>query len=145
VASPSSGGTLLSRLDLPSRTGTFVGRSQELELAGNLLKEPDIRLLTFTGASGVGKTRLAIEVATAHEAAFEDGGCFVALGQVSKPSQVLPAIARGLGFVESGKDDLESRLIDELRSRHFLLVLDNFEHVLSAAPLVAALVAGCPI
>jgi hypothetical protein len=110
-----------------------------------LPSDPDLRLLTFTGASGVGKTRLAIEVATTYGSAFEDGGCFVALGQVSKPSQVLPAIARCLGFVGSGNDDLESRLmIDELRTGHFLLVLDNFENVLAAAPLVAALMAACP-
>jgi predicted ATPase/DNA-binding NarL/FixJ family response regulator len=144
VAPPLSAGSLPTRLELPARTGSFVGRSQELELALNLLKEPATRLLTFTGASGVGKTRLAIEVAGALGVAFEDGGCFVPLSQVAEPAQVLPAIARSLGFVESIHADLELRLIDELRSRHFLLVLDNFEHVLAAAPVVTALVAGCP-
>jgi len=144
VATSPSARSTQSSIDLPTRTGSFVGRSQELELALDLLKEPATRLLTFTGASGVGKTRLAIEVAAALGETFEDGGCFVQLGQVQAPAQVLPAIARCLAFVDSVYADLELRLIDELRSRHFLLVLDNFEHVLPAAPVVAALVAGCP-
>jgi predicted ATPase len=136
-------GSQQARLKLPTAGGSLVGRDIELKSASRLLQEPKVRLLTFTGAGGVGKTRLAIEVATMCGPQFHDGGCFVPLSRLTEAHQVLPAIGRSLGFVESGGADLSERLVDELRSRHLLLFLDNFEHLLPAALVVADLMAGC--
>lgn len=131
------------RLTLPVAGGSLIGRDTELKSASGLLQEPRVRLLTFTGASGVGKTRLALEVATVCGPVFHDGGCFVPLSRLTDADQVLPAIGRSLGFIESGGPDLSERLMDELRSRHLLLLLDNFEHLLIAGPVVAKLLAAC--
>jgi predicted ATPase/DNA-binding CsgD family transcriptional regulator len=136
-------GSQQARLKLPAAGGSLVGRDMELQSASRLLREPKVRLLTFTGAGGVGKTRLAVEVATMCGPEFLDGSCFVPLSGLTDPHHVLPAIGRSLGFVESGGPDLSERLVDELRSRHFLLFLDNFEHLLPAALVVAELMAGC--
>ncbi len=136
---------LRAQLRLPARVGGLVGRSAELESAGRLLREPTVRLLTLRGAGGVGKTRLAMEVAATCASVFEDGACFIPLSRLSDAEQVLPAIGRSFGFAESGGGaDLLERLVDELRTQHFLLFLDNFEHVLPAAAVVADLLTDCP-
>jgi predicted ATPase len=135
--------SLPASLSLPAAAGALIGRETELESAVRLLREPTIRLLTFTGASGIGKTRLAVEVARVCGSEFRDGGCFVPLSRLTDAQEVLPAIGRSLGFVGSNGADLSQRLIDELRRQHFLLFLDNFEHVLTAAPTLAEFLSGC--
>jgi predicted ATPase/DNA-binding NarL/FixJ family response regulator len=132
-------------LGLPAGVGDLVGRTAELESAGRLLREPTVRLLTLRGAGGVGKTRLAMAVAAACASEFEDGARFIPLSRLTDAEQVLPAIGRSFGFAESGRGaDLLERLVDELRTQHFLLFLDNFEHLLPAAAVVADLLADCP-
>lgn len=131
-------------LSPPVGAGALIGREAELESAARLLREPTIRLLTFTGASGVGKTRLAVEIATICGSEFRDGGRFVPLSRVTDHREVMPAIGRALGFVASGAADLSQRLVDDLRRQHLLLFLDNFEHVLAAAPGLADFLTGCP-
>jgi predicted ATPase len=113
-----------------------------------------IRLLLFgcigwlveplTGAPGVGKTRLAIEAASEMHSIFADGVTFVALAPLSDPDLVLPAIAHALDVGTSGRQPLAERLGRYLRPRQVLLVLDNFEHVLAAAPQMTSLLAAAP-
>src|SRR5207248_3646456 len=100
--------------------------------------------LTLTGPGGVGKTRLALAVAGEVGAAFADGVVVVALAPLSDPGLVLATVAQALGVTESGGQGLHAGVVAALRDRHLLLLLDNFEHLLPAAPLVADLLAGCP-
>jgi predicted ATPase/DNA-binding CsgD family transcriptional regulator len=103
-----------------------------------------VRQITLTGAGGVGKTRLALAVAEDLLDAFEDGACFVDLAPIVDPSLVLPVIARALEIAETAHKPLLATLTDHLRDRSQLLILDNFEQILAAAPLLAQLLAACP-
>jgi non-specific serine/threonine protein kinase len=125
--------------NLPTPPTSFIGRMALLDQAGALLHSPAVRLLTLTGPPGGGKTRTALRVAEAGLADFADGACFVPLAAIGDPALVLPAIAQALEVRESHDRPLLRRVQEHLRNRHRLLVLDNFEQVLPAAPLVAAL------
>jgi predicted ATPase/DNA-binding CsgD family transcriptional regulator/Tfp pilus assembly protein PilF len=103
-----------------------------------------VRLLTLTGPAGTGKTRLALAVAAATGAAFPDGRWLVDLTPVGAASGVLPAAVRALGLQVGGEPSAEESLRRSLREKRLLLVLDNLEHVLGAAPAVAALLDACP-
>jgi predicted ATPase len=130
---------------LPVPVSSFVGREQEADAVLALLRQPGVRLVTLTGPGGVGKTRLAIRSAeTASNDDFIDGATFVPLAMVVDPAHVVPTIARTLGIRETGKRPLIDRLGDVLRDRHLLLVLDNFEQVIDAAPLMIGLLEACP-
>jgi predicted ATPase len=126
---------------LPSQTSGFVGREAELARAGELLRQS--RLVTITGPGGVGKTRLAVEAASRLAPAFPEGVRFVDLASVRAADLVPAAIAAGLGLNTSG-DRLISDVLSYLRARRLLLVLDNFEQVIDAAPVVAELLAAVP-
>jgi len=110
----------------------------------SLLEEGGARLITLTGPGGVGKTRLALEVAGETGDLSPDGVVFVALAPVSDPSLVLPTVAQALGLREAGGKPLRDLVHGYLWNRRLLLVLDNFEHLLEAVSEVAGLLAACP-
>jgi predicted ATPase/class 3 adenylate cyclase len=128
--------------DLPARVTSFIGREAELEELASLLA--DNRLVTLTGPGGTGKTSLALELARQQAIDFMHGAWYVPLESVDEPGLVGAATAARLGLVESAGASAIERLGGFLRDREILLVLDNFEHLLDAAPLVAELLAGSP-
>jgi predicted ATPase/DNA-binding SARP family transcriptional activator len=123
---------------LPVPVTSFVGRERELAEVADVLAGGGARVVTLTGAAGAGKTRLAVEVASRVAHAFPDGVFFVALDDVRDPALLVPAVANALGVdpVAGVETAVEERLAD----RRMLLVVDNFEQVLDAAPAVARLV-----
>ena len=123
---------------------TFIGRGSELEAALHLVRDPSVRLVTLTGAGGIGKTRLALEIATRSRADFDGQVAWVSLAPVQAPELVLPAIAAAVDVQEAGNEDVLERLTETLATERLLLVLDNVEHVLGAAADISALLRGCP-
>ncbi|MGH2617146.1 MAG: ATP-binding protein, partial [Thermomicrobiales bacterium] len=130
--------------NLPADVTAFIGREQEVAEAKHRLEEPGLRLLTLTGPGGTGKTRLALQVAADLVPVYPDGVWFVALAPVASTGRIAAAIAEALGVRESAGEPIEETLRAFLRSRHLLLVLDNFEHLVDAAPQVADLLTTAP-
>lgn len=121
----------------------LLGRDADIDtLCQRLMHHPG-RLITLTGPPGIGKTSLALAVTHARAPFHADGACVVWLGAVERVELVAPAIASALGLVESSQPPA-ARLVAHLRRRELLLVIDNFEQVMAAAPLVAELLAACP-
>jgi len=133
-----------ARAQLPEPPNALLGREGELEELKALLTRDDVRLLVLTGAGGSGKTRLALEAARTTAALFANGAAFVSLAPLRQPDLVLDALARGCGVDEqAGAGSLEG-LIEHLRSRELLLVVDNAEHVRTATPAFVELLAEAP-
>ncbi len=134
--------SLLNPYNLPQRLTSFIGRERELAEVKHLLSTS--RLLTLIGPPGIGKTRLGLEVATCLVDAFRDGVYFAPLAPISDPDLVMPTIAQTIGVKENAGEPLLQSLQSYLKEKQTLLLLDNFEQLVSAAPLLAELLEACP-
>ncbi|MDQ3694774.1 MAG: AAA family ATPase [Chloroflexota bacterium] len=129
---------------VPAALTSLIGRQREVAEVTALLRQDDVRLLTLTGPGGVGKTRLALRVAETIAPPSSAEIAFVSLAAVSHPARVASAIARAVGAGEQRGHAIIDSLAAYLRPLPLLLILDNFEHVLDAAPIVSGLLASCP-
>jgi predicted ATPase/transposase/DNA-binding XRE family transcriptional regulator len=129
---------------LPMPPSVLIGRANEVTAVRRLLRTTEVRLLTLTGTGGIGKTRLALQMAAECLDEFTSGVCFVTLAPISDPALVAPTIAQSLGLAEAAGRPLIAQLQDYLRDKSLLLVLDNFEQVAAAASLVGELLGAAP-
>jgi predicted ATPase/class 3 adenylate cyclase len=128
--------------NLPGQLTSFIGREREIVEVRDLLRKA--RLLTLTGPGGTGKTRLALQVGAEVADQFKDGAWFVDLSALADSALVVQAIARTLGVRDTGERPARELLQDYLREKELLLILDNFEQVIDAAPLVKDLLMNAP-
>jgi len=141
----SSAKTIGKRLDLPIPRTSLIGREQQVAEASELLLRPEVRLLSFTGPGGAGKTRLAVAVATDVADQFSAGVQFIGLASLTDPNLVASAIANALEIQQVANRSVPQLINDQLQGLgSFLLVLDNFEQILPAATLVAEILEACP-
>jgi predicted ATPase/predicted negative regulator of RcsB-dependent stress response len=143
--------TDVARHNLPAQTTPFVGRDDELAELARLLHHSDVRLVTVLAPGGMGKTRLALESAqrvanalSSPPALFENGVYFVPLAPLTAPDFITSAIAEAVKFSFYGTEDPKQQLLDFLREKHLLLVMDNFEHIIAGANLVADILQYAP-
>src|SRR6266699_892092 len=129
---------------VPTILTPLIGREQDVAAVCTMLSRPEVRLLTLLGVGGIGKTRLSIQVANQLRVRFADGVCFVGLAPIRDLSLVISAIAHELGLQEGGAQSLVETVKAWLRDKQFLLLLDNFEQIVSAAPLLEDLLEACP-
>jgi predicted ATPase/transcriptional regulator with XRE-family HTH domain len=129
---------------LPAPATRLIGRAQDVDAVRSRLTSDTARVVTLSGPGGVGKTRLAIEVALACGDHFVDGVVFVPLAPVTEADQLVPTLAHALGLLEAHEQAIGDRIHAFLRDRRMLIVLDNMEHLLEGSTDVAALVEACP-
>ncbi|HEV2661782.1 MAG TPA: LuxR C-terminal-related transcriptional regulator [Ktedonobacteraceae bacterium] len=142
VSGHSPGSAKRNAYHTPFPLTPLIGREREVQGALSMLGTPEVRLLTITGPGGVGKSRLALEVARDAQRNFSAGFCYVELAYFTTPEQVALNIARALGLRIRGHE-LTARLQKFLREKHLLLLLDNFDQVPAAAPLLSELLSAC--
>jgi predicted ATPase/DNA-binding SARP family transcriptional activator len=128
---------------IPAPLHTLLGRERELAALTELIRRPGTRLVTLTGPGGIGKTSLALELGRRLGPEFGDGSAAALLGPITDPSVVARTVVEALEIPETGRDP-EEELSRTLAQAELLLVVDNFEHVLAAAPTIAHLLAACP-
>lgn len=129
--------------NVPAALTSFVGRQQEVERVCSLLTDKDIRLVTLLGPGGIGKTRLGTEVAHILRSYFVNGVCFVSFAAIDDPDLVLSTLAQALELEQGTALPLVEQVKHLLRDRHLLLLLDNFDLVRQAAPLLEELLVAC--
>lgn len=132
------------RIFLPQQTTPFVGREEELAALQALLARPECRLITLVGQGGIGKTRLAIRAAADAAPHFPHGVYFVPLAPVCYPEFVASSVLTALTLEQTETDSAHQKLLNTLRDQQALLVLDNYEHLLESAPLIADILAHAP-
>lgn len=133
-----------ARHNLPAPSSRFVGRARELETLSTQLSKAHCRLLTLVGLGGTGKTRLALELAGQQLAAFADGVWWVQLADVNRVDLLLPSLAAAVGLVFSGPADPKLQLVNYLRGKQALVLLDNFEQLVDSGPLLEELLSQAP-
>jgi predicted ATPase/DNA-binding SARP family transcriptional activator len=134
----------LRRRALPAAADRTFGRAHDVDSVRELLRNRSVRLVTLTGPGGVGKTRLAVEVARTLETDFTDGAHFVALDALQRPEDVPSAFVKALGIILLSGESTAQAVERFLDGKHLLLVVDNCEHVLAAAPFIGGLPGACP-
>jgi predicted ATPase/DNA-binding SARP family transcriptional activator len=132
------------RLALPASATSLIGRDEERRELAALIADPSCRLLSLLGPGGIGKTRLALQIAADVGASFADGVCWVALAGLPAAEQLPDALAQALGCAPKGGGDLRAALRDWLQPRQLLLLVDSFEHLLDGAWLLDELLAAAP-
>jgi predicted ATPase/transcriptional regulator with XRE-family HTH domain len=144
-AAPISGPKLSVELvNLPATPTPLIGRQQELSTLRQLLEDPQCRMVTLVGPGGIGKTRLAIEMAYEQKTSYPDGVYFVSLASFNSPTFLIPAIAGELGVILQGQIEPRFQLINYLKAKNILLLLDNFEHLLAGIDLLAEILERSP-
>src|SRR4029453_17983677 len=130
--------------NLPAQTTPFIGREYAIRAVKEQLSNANVRLLTLSGVGGTGKRRLALQAAADMVDEFEHGVFFVPLAALHAPALVLPTIAQAFAVREAAGRPLQEQLQPCLREKQMLLVLDNFEQVIDAAPLITDLLRAAP-
>lgn len=131
--------------NLPLQPTQFIGRKEEIEAISRILDKHTRKILTLTGPGGIGKTRLAIQVAAERANDYADGVCFVPLESLDSSEHVVQSIADSLRLNFHNKIDPKEQLVDFLRGKEILLVIDNFEHVIEASSLISEIFYAAPL
>jgi DNA-binding SARP family transcriptional activator/tetratricopeptide (TPR) repeat protein len=129
--------SLHQRHNLPHQSTSFIGRESELREIEDQLENPDCRLLTLVGPGGIGKSRLALEVAFENIGGYDHGVYFIPLAGLGSPEFLVPTVVDGISLTLSGDADPKTQLLDYLREKEMLLVLDNFDYLMEGAGLLA--------
>ncbi len=131
--------------NLPASLTPLIGREKQISQAKQLLQSDDVRMVTMTGPGGVGKTSLGVQVASDIELGFEDGAYFVPLASVDRPDMLVAAIIQALEVKDAGNNPPLETLKQHLRGKQLLLLLDNFEQVIDAGPIISELMSASPL